>query len=119
MIYEVSPSIKQDKMNIQGKEDEGFFHKCSSNFRNVINYIRNFVTNQYLRTKNWKHNPILISKDESVCKFQEKSKKEEIIKKLNEIVQLLKDEGTSSNIKESSTLSNNSHGFLRKKILSS
>lgn len=37
------------------------------------------------------------------CKFQEKSKKEEIIKKLNEIIQILKDEGKSSNFEESST----------------
>lgn len=94
MIYGVSSSIKQEEMNIRGKEDEDIIHQRFPNFRIARNYIGPFVTNQYLRIKNWKHNIILKSKDQSVCKLQEKSKKGEIIKKLNEIVQLLKYEGT-------------------------
>lgn len=69
MVYGVSSSIEQDEMNIQVKEDEGLFHKYSSNFRNVRKFIGTFVTNKYLRIKNWKHNLIIKSKDGSVCKF--------------------------------------------------
>lgn len=46
--------------------------------------------------KNWKFNQILKMKDEIFGEFLEKSKKKEIIEKLDELVQLLKDEGASS-----------------------
>lgn len=105
-IYGFSPSIDQEEMNIRGLEDESLFHNYSSNFRNDRNYIGTFVTSQYLRIKNWKFNSILKSKDESSHKFQEELRKEEIIKKLNETIQLLKDEEASSKTKESSTSSN-------------
>lgn len=95
-MYGVSPTINQEEMNTRGEENEGLFHKLSSNFRNFRNYIGTFVTNQYLTIKNRKSNPILKLKDGNVCKFQEKSKKEKIIKKLNEIIQILKYEGTNS-----------------------
>lgn len=41
MIYGVSPSIDQEKINIQYEEGEGLFHMCTVNFRNVKNYIVN------------------------------------------------------------------------------
>lgn len=74
----------------------GFFK-----FRNVRNYIGKFVTYQYLRIKNWKLDQIIKSKDESVHDFHEKSKKNEIIEKLNELVKLFKDEGIRSRNEES------------------
>lgn len=53
MIYGVSLSIKQGRMNTSGEKDECFIHKCFSKFINVGNNIRTFVTNKYLRVKNW------------------------------------------------------------------
>lgn len=75
-------------------------------FFKLKNYIGTFVTNQYLRIKNWKLNSVLKSKDWSYREFQEKLKKKEIIENLNELVQLLKDEGQCSKIEESSTSPN-------------
>ena len=78
MIYEVSPSIEQERMNTRDKEDECFIHKYFPKFRNIINYIGIFVTNKCLRIKNWnkKCDPILKLKDESFCDLHKKSKKE-------------------------------------------
>lgn len=59
-----------------------------SKFRN----IGNCITNKYLRIKNWKFNPIRKSKDGNLHEFQEKPRKKKIVEKLNELVQLLKDE---------------------------
>lgn len=69
IIYEVSPSIEREEMNTRGKEGECFIHKCFSKFINVWNYIETFVTNRYLRVKNWKSGLILKSRDESVHWF--------------------------------------------------
>lgn len=68
MIYGVSPSVKQEQMNTRGEEDEYFIHKCFFKFRYVRNGIRMYVTNKYLRVKNWnqKSGPILKSTDKSV-----------------------------------------------------
>lgn len=77
-------------MNIRGEKDEGFFNKCFSKFGNVRSYIGTFITNQYLRIKNLNLNPILKSKDRSDHEFQEKSKKDEIIDTMKELVQLHK-----------------------------
>lgn len=71
MIYGVSPSIKQEKMNTRGEKDEDTNHKCFSKFRNIRNYLGNFITNKYLRIS-WKFNPILKSKDGSLHEFQKK-----------------------------------------------
>ena len=43
---------------------------------NIRNYIGTCVTNQCIRVKNWKFNPILKSKDGILHEFQEKIKKE-------------------------------------------
>lgn len=66
-----------------------------------------FVTNQYLRVKNLKFNLTLKSKDESLYEFQEKSRKNEILEKMNELVHFLKNEETKT--EESSTLSFSYH----------
>lgn len=92
MIYRVSPIIEKEKMNTWSKEDKDTTLSCFSKFRNVKNYIRTCITNQCLRFKNWKFNSTLKSKGGNLDEFQEKSKKKEIVVKLNELVQLLKDE---------------------------
>lgn len=56
-------------MNTRGEEDEDTIHQCFSKFRSVRNHIGTFTTNQYLRVKNWKVNPILTSKVESLNEF--------------------------------------------------
>lgn len=66
MLYEVSPSIKQQKMNTRGKEDNhGYFYK----FISIGKFVENYFTNKYLRIKNWKFNPTLESADESLYVF--------------------------------------------------
>lgn len=35
MIYEVSPSVEQERMNTRGEEDDCFIHKFLSKFKNV------------------------------------------------------------------------------------
>lgn len=77
-----------------------FFYKCFYKLRNVGNNIITFIANKYLRINNWNQNydQILKLKDENVCDSQEKSKKEEIVNKLNELIHLLKDEGMSLNL---------------------
>lgn len=61
MIYEVFPSVEYERMNSRGEEDEFFLHKWFSNIINVVNNVRTFVTNKYLRNDNWnnKFDPIL------------------------------------------------------------
>lgn len=66
MMCVASLSIEKEEMNIQG-EDNTF--KCFSNFRDIRNCIGIFVDNQSLRIKNWKFNPILKSKDESLHEY--------------------------------------------------
>lgn len=63
MIYKVSSSIDQERMNTRDKEDKCFIHKCIFKYRNIGNNVRTFATNKYLRIKNWnqKHDPILKS----------------------------------------------------------
>lgn len=56
-------------MNIWGEEDENTTFNCFSKFRNIRNYIGKFVSNQCVRVKNWKFNPILMGLHE----FQEKN----------------------------------------------
>lgn len=56
----------KEEMNTRGKEDENVTFKRSLKFRNIGNYVGMFVVNQYLRIKNWKFNPILKLKDESL-----------------------------------------------------
>lgn len=94
--YGVSPSFEQERMNAQGDEDECecYFSKCFSTFGNIGSHVKMFITDKYLRVKNWNHKPdsILKSRDVNFCNFLEKSK-EKIIEKLNEFIQLLKDEG--------------------------
>lgn len=84
-------------MNIQGEEDECFFHESFSTFINFGNIFITFVTNKYLRINNWnqKSDPILKSRDGNVNNIPEKSKKEEITEKFNELIQLLNNEGIS------------------------
>lgn len=96
-------------MNTQGKEDECFFHESFSTFINFGNIFRTFVTNKYLRINNWnqKSDPILKSRDGNVNDIPEKSKKEEITEKFNELIQLLNDEGISSNMERSLPTSSN------------
>lgn len=106
MIYGVLPSIKQEKMKMWGKEKVTTFG-CFSNFRNIENYVGNCITNKYLRIKSFKFNLILKSKDGSLHEFQEKSKKQKIVEKLNYLIQLLKDEEVKT--KESSTSSYSYH----------
>lgn len=79
-------------MNTRGEEDEDVNLKCFKKHRNVINYIGTFITNQCIRVNNWKFKLILKPKDGSLLEFQKKSRKEEIVEKLKELVQLLKDE---------------------------
>lgn len=69
MICGVSPSIKQEEMNTWGKEIEGLFHKFFWNLRNFRSYIRTFVSNKYIRIKNWKPNSIHKSKDGNFHNF--------------------------------------------------
>lgn len=88
-----SSSIEQEKINKRGEKDENTNPKCFSKFRNIGNYVGNCITNKYIRVNNWKFNPTLKSKDTNLHKFQEKSRKKEIFEKLNELVQLPKDEG--------------------------
>lgn len=64
-----------------------------------------FFANQCSRVKNWKFNPILKSKDGNLHEFWEKSRKKEIIEKLNKVVQLLKDEETKTKKSPSSSYS--------------
>lgn len=90
-------------MNTRCEEDEDITFNYFSKFLNIQNYIVSFFANQCLRVNNLKLNSILKSKDVSLNEFQEKSRKKDIIEKLNELVQLLKDEETKT--KKSSTLS--------------
>lgn len=93
MIHEAFSSIEQEKMNTRGKDGEvtnhGYFYK----FRNIGNYVGNYINNKYLRIKNQKFNPILKSKDGILHEFQEKSRKKKIVEKMNDLVQLIKYEG--------------------------
>lgn len=97
-------------MNTQGEEVETlneceyYFHIWCSIFKNLGKLIRTFVTNKYLRVRNWnqKHDLIHKSRDENICNFQEKSKKDAIVEKFNELIQPLKDEGMNSRIHEGS-----------------
>lgn len=103
MIYGVFSSIEQKRVNIRDEkldEYECYFHIWCSNFRNLGSYVRIFVSNEYLRVKNWnkKFDPILKLKGGNVYNFQRNPKKEEIIEKINELIQLLKDERMISNI---------------------
>lgn len=70
----------------------------------VRNYIGIFVTNKYLRINHWnqKFDQILKLKYESV--FQEKSKKDEIVENLKELVQLIKDKGIRLEVSLSNSL---------------
>lgn len=82
------------------QEDECFIHKGFSKYRNIGSNAINFCANKYLIINNWnqKSDPIFKLKDMSVYKFQEESEKKEIIEKMNELIKLLKDEGTSSSL---------------------
>lgn len=67
--------------------------------------IRNFISNNYLRIKSWNHkfDQTLNSNDNSLAnEFPEESRKEEIIKKLKELIQILKEKEKISNILERS-----------------
>lgn len=68
-IYGVSPSIEQEDMNTRGKQDKDINVKCFSKFRNIGSCIGTFFTNQCLRVKNLKFNPILKSKEGSLHVF--------------------------------------------------
>lgn len=117
MIYGISLSIKQERMNTRVQEVvtlnecEFYLHRWCSTIRNLGGHVRTFVINKYIKINNQNQNsdPILKPRDGSVYDFQEKSRKEEIIEKLNELIHLLKDEGMSSRILEESlaTLSKN------------
>lgn len=100
IIYGFYPSIEQEEMKTWGAEDEDIIFNFKKN-RNIGSCIGVFVTNQFLRVKNWKFNPIIKSKDKSLHEFHEKSRNKEIIEKLNDLIKLLKDEGTKT--KESTT----------------
>lgn len=93
MIYGVSPSIEQEGLNTWDKEDgcEWFFHNFFSTFKTFGNNFITFITNKYLISKNCnqKSDPILKSRDENVYDFQKKSKMEENIEKLNDLIQVL------------------------------
>ena len=52
IIYGVSPSVKQEKMNQRGEEDDFFIHKWFPKFRNVRENIRMLFSNKYQRVKN-------------------------------------------------------------------
>lgn len=62
MIHGVSSSIEQEDMNTRGEYDEDVNLKCFLKNRNVRIYIGTFITNQCLRVKDRKLNPILKSK---------------------------------------------------------
>lgn len=53
MIYGVSSSIKQERMNTRDDEDEFFFHKSFSILRKFSNNIKTLVAKKYLKIKNW------------------------------------------------------------------
>lgn len=108
MIYGVSPSNKRNWTH-EAKKIKVSFINCFFKFRIARNHIGTYVTNQYLKVKNWKLNPIVKSKDRSAHKLQEKLKKGEIIEKLIKLVQLLKDEGFNPKTEESPTNSSNSY----------
>lgn len=110
MIYGVSLSIKQEKMNTWGEEDKDTTRKCFSKIGNIGKYVGNCITNKYPRFKNYKFNPKLKSRDRRLHEFQEKSRKKEIIENLNELVQLVKDEEVKN--EESSTSSHSYHTSL-------
>lgn len=78
MIYGLSPSIKQNGMNTRDEEDECFFHKCFSNFKNIWRYVRTFVSNKYIRVKNWnqKSDPILKLRNGNLYDFLGKIQEE-------------------------------------------
>lgn len=69
MLYGALPSIKQEKMNTRGEEDKDTTLKCFSKLRNFGKYIGKFITNKYLRVKNWRFNPTLKSKYMSLHEF--------------------------------------------------
>lgn len=54
MIYEISPSIEQERMNSQGEKDECecFLHTKISTFINFGNNVRTFGAEKYLIIKN-------------------------------------------------------------------
>lgn len=106
MIYGTSLSIEQENMNIRGGEDKNTTLGYFSNFRIIGNYI----TNKYIRVNNWNFNPTLKSKYGNFHEFQEKSRKKEIIKDMNELVQQLKKEEAKT--EELSTLSYSYHTTL-------
>lgn len=77
MIYGVSPSINQKRMNTWVQvveipyEYECYFHRRCSIIGNLGKHVRTFVTNKYLRImiSNRKFDPILKSRDESIYDF--------------------------------------------------
>lgn len=75
--------------------------------------MRTFVANKNLRVKNWNqnHDPILKLRDGNVYDFQQKSKKEEIFEKLNDLIQLLKYEGMRSRNLEGSLVTSSNNYF--------
>lgn len=83
-------------------------HKWCSNIGVLGGCVKKMISTKYLRFKNQgqKPNPILDSKDRSMfIKSQKKSKKNDIIEKLNEVIQMLKYEGMDFRTLEESSFS--------------
>ena len=70
LIYGDSPSIKQEKINTQGKEDN---HGCFYNYTSIGKFSENYVANKKFRITSLKFNATLKSIDMSLREFQEKN----------------------------------------------
>lgn len=85
--------------------------KLNASFINASQNLEMLETKKYLRMKIWNQKPdsFLKLRDGNIYDFQKMSKKEEIVEKLNKLIQLSKDKGMSSNLESSlATSSTNS-----------
>lgn len=72
------PPLKQEDMNKRGKEDEDITLRYFSNFINIGSCIETFITNQYLRVKNWKFNKILKPKVGTLLSFRKNPRRRKL-----------------------------------------